>query len=71
MTFPFSSIAFNYASVEIMTQEEWEEMVNLKNEINYNPANVIPEKMERFSELYVRSIAGKGENTHAVHFYNK
>lgn len=54
-----------------LTPDEWLEMQNLKDEINYNPANVVPHKMERFTELYVRSLEGKGENTHVVHAYNK
>lgn len=64
-------VPFDYSTVDIMTDEEWNEMVSLKNEINFNPANVVPEKMERFSELYVRSIAGKGDNTVAIHSYNE
>lgn len=39
-----------------LTAEEREEMVALKNAINYNPASVHPDKQERFTELYVRSL---------------
>ena len=44
-----------------LTKEEWNEMVILKNAINYCPATVHPDKMERFTQLFVRSIEGKGD----------
>jgi hypothetical protein len=43
-----------------LTAGEWEELFALKNAINDDPASVIPEKMERFSELMVRSLQEKG-----------
>lgn len=46
---------------ETLTQEEWEELVALKEAINTNPATVHPEKMEKFTELLVRSLEGKCE----------
>jgi hypothetical protein len=45
----------------LLTQDEWDEMVALKNAINQNPASVHPEKMEIFTELLVRSLEGKGD----------
>jgi hypothetical protein len=45
-----------------LTQEEWSELVALKNAINYNPASVHPKKMELFTELLVRSWEGKGDD---------
>jgi hypothetical protein len=44
---------------ENLTAEEWNELVALKNAINDNPATVHPEKMEKFTELLVRSLEGK------------
>jgi hypothetical protein len=44
---------------EELTKEEWEELVALKKAINDNPATVHPEKMEKFTELLVRSLEGK------------
>ena len=44
-----------------LTKEEWNELVALKEAINYNPHTVTPEKMEKFSELLVRSLDGKGD----------
>lgn len=38
-----------------MTKEEWNELVALKNAINYNPATVHPDKMELFTKLLVKS----------------
>ena len=46
-------------STEILTNEEWNELVALKNAINDNPASVCVEKMEKFTELMVRSLEGK------------
>ena len=43
-----------------LTQEEWNELVALKDAINYDPHTVTPEKMELFSELMVRSLIEKG-----------
>ena len=42
-----------------LTDDEWNELVALKNAINENPASVHPEKMELFTELLVRSLEGK------------
>lgn len=42
-----------------LSEEEWNELVALKNAINHNPASVHPEKMELFTELMVRSLEGK------------
>ncbi len=44
---------------EELTDAEWNELVALKEAINENPASVHPEKMELFTELLVRSWAGK------------
>jgi len=44
----------------LLTQDEWNEMVALKNAINENPASGNSEKMEIFTELLVRSLEGKG-----------
>lgn len=45
-----------------LTIEEWNELVALKNAINYDPASVHYEKMERFTELMVRTLEGKGDD---------
>jgi hypothetical protein len=44
-----------------LTKEEWNELVALKDAINYAPHAVTPEKMEKFTELMVRSLEGKGD----------
>ena len=44
-----------------LTKEEWDELVALKDAINYDPSTVTYEKMEKFSELLVRSLEGKGD----------
>lgn len=41
-----------------LTTEEWKEMDDLRKAINQNPASVHPEKQERFTQLFVRSISG-------------
>ena len=45
-----------------LTQQEFDEMLALKNAINQDPFSVVPEKMEKFTELFVRSLEGKGDN---------
>ena len=44
-----------------LSTEEWNELVALKEAINYAPHTVSPEKMEKFTELMVRSLEGKGD----------
>ena len=44
-----------------LTKEEIEELNALKNAINYNPSTVCTESMEKFTELLVRSLEGKGD----------
>jgi hypothetical protein len=46
---------------DYLSDAEWNELLALKNAINYDPASVHYEKMEKFTELFVRSIAGKGD----------
>lgn len=43
-----------------LSKEEWNELVALKNAINYNPASVCAEKMELFTQLFVRSLKENG-----------
>jgi hypothetical protein len=45
-----------------LTKEEWKELVALKESINYSPASVHPDKMERFTELLVKSWEPNNEN---------
>ena len=44
-----------------LTKEEWNELVALKDAITYAPQTVSVEKMEKFTELMVRSLEGKGD----------
>jgi hypothetical protein len=44
-----------------LTTEEWNELVALKDAISYDPHTVSPESMEKFTELFVRSLEGKGD----------
>jgi len=46
---------------EHLTTEEWDELNALRMAINYDPRTVAPEKMEKFTELMVRSLEGKGD----------
>ena len=48
-------------STEELTTEEWNELNALKKAINYDPHTVSPQKMEKFTELLVRSLQGKGD----------
>lgn len=44
-----------------LTDDEWNEMVAIKNAINDNPSTVHPGKMELFTALLVKSLEGKGD----------
>ena len=44
-----------------MKNNDWEELVALKDAISYNQASVHPDKMEKFTELFVQSLVGKGD----------
>ena len=54
MTFPVE-----HCSPDLST-EEWREAQALLKAISDNPAAVVASKMEQFSALFVRSLAGKG-----------
>lgn len=43
-----------------LSKEEWQELNALRNAISDSPATVVPEKQERFSALFARSLIGKG-----------
>ena len=45
-----------------LTEEEWNELVALKEAITYAPQIVSAHKMEKFAELMVRSLEGKESN---------
>jgi len=45
-----------------LTKDEWNELVALKNAINYNPASVHYQKQERFTELFVKTLQGKKDS---------
>ena len=44
-----------------LTKDEWDELIVLKNAISYSPSTVHPAKMERFTQLFAKSLAGKGD----------
>jgi hypothetical protein len=44
-----------------LTTEEWKELNALREAINLDPHQVHPSKMEKFTELFVRSLEGKGD----------
>ena len=48
---------------EVLTKEEWDELIALKEAITYAPQTVSAQKMEKFAELMVRSLEGKESNT--------
>lgn len=43
-----------------LTDEEYQELDALRRAINDNPASVHPDKQERFTELFVRSLSYVG-----------
>lgn len=47
---------------ENLNEDEWNELIALKDAITYRPESVSYEKMEKFAELMVRSLEGKGNS---------
>lgn len=45
----------------MLSDEEWRELCSLKEAIDCYPAAVAASKMERFTELFVRTLEGKGD----------
>jgi hypothetical protein len=44
-----------------LSNEEWNELDSLRKAINEYPASVHWDKMQRFGDLMVRSLEGKGD----------
>jgi hypothetical protein len=44
-----------------MNSDNWDELIALKDAITFNPATVHPNKMEKFTELFVQTLKGKSE----------
>jgi hypothetical protein len=44
----------------MLTDDEYQELVMLKNAINYSPASVHPDRQERFTFLFVKSLKWLG-----------
>ena len=60
-TIAFENMTLSRTSTEYLTTEEWNELNAIRMAINYDPYTVSPEKMEKFTELMVRSLEGKGD----------
>lgn len=45
-----------------LTDEEYQELDALRKAINENPASVHPQKQEKFTELFVRSLSYVGSH---------
>ena len=56
----FEIMTFSKKNNRELTQTEWNEMVALKNAIDYDITQVHPEKMEEFTEYLVRSLKERG-----------
>jgi hypothetical protein len=44
-----------------LSDQEWEELCMLKKAIDDGPATVVASRMERFTELFVRTLHGKAD----------
>jgi hypothetical protein len=44
-----------------LTTLEWDEMQALRRAISDYPASVHPDEMQRFTELFARTLIGKGD----------
>lgn len=50
-----------FVPLPLLSPSEWEELNVLREAISDNPATVVPERQERFSALFARSLLGKGD----------
>lgn len=53
-------MTFSNHSNQNLTAEEWEEMVALKKAINNDITQVHQDKLEQFTEYFVRSLKERG-----------
>lgn len=53
-------MSFSSKHAEKLTDDEFNEMIALKDAIDYDISQVVPEKMEAFTEYLVRSLKEKG-----------
>ena len=53
-------MTFIRPSTRVLNKEEWNELNALKRAINESPQTVVPEKLEQFTELMVRSLQERG-----------
>jgi hypothetical protein len=44
-----------------VTDQEWIEMMRLYRELNCSLTATTPDEMEKFSDLFARTLAGKGD----------
>jgi hypothetical protein len=44
-----------------LSDDEWTEVQALRKAITEAPSTVVPWRMERFAELFTRSLLGKGD----------
>lgn len=50
------------ANQKELTTEEWDEMLAIKNAIDYDIRQVHPDKMELFTAFLVQTLEGKGDS---------
>lgn len=53
-------MSYTRTSKQKLNQTEWNELIALKNAINYNPATVHPDKQEEFTAYLVQSLRERG-----------
>lgn len=56
MQFISTTSYYSHESKMRLTDKEWDELLVLKEAITYSPSTVHPSKMERFSELFTRTL---------------
>lgn len=49
------------STLQVLSESEWKELCALKKAIDDYPAAVVAQQMERFTELFVRTLHGKGD----------
>jgi len=55
------TMTLSRTNTEELTTEEWNELNALREAISEYPQSVHPDRQERFTELFVKSLEGKAD----------
>ena len=56
------TMTFSSRKTTTLTDDEWNEMNALRKVITERPQSLVPEKMEKFTELFIKSLYGADDS---------